>query len=113
MGKKRAAQNRSYKKLRLEYLAANPICEVWLKEHGFEKRAPRVYGCPGKALLYTAEHLIEGFNAPRATQIHHKAKRRGAMLCDVRYFLAVCERNHRRIEENLSWAREQGFSLNF
>lgn len=35
------------------------------------------------------------------------------MLLDENFWLAVCRKNHERIESNKNWAREQGFLLNF
>lgn len=35
------------------------------------------------------------------------------MLLDENFWLAVCRANHERIENNKTWAREQGFLLNF
>lgn len=46
-----------------------------------------------------------------ATQIHHKKGRIGSLLCDVRYWLAVSDEGHKKIELNPIWAKEQGYSL--
>jgi hypothetical protein len=61
---------------------------------------------------FTATELLD-LDAPRATEIHHMNKRRGKMLLDESFWLAVCRKNHERIEQNKKWAREQGFLLNF
>lgn len=106
--KKRAAEERLYRKLAMEYLIANPICQVWLKENGWTRQTGMALG---RANGETA-HLLT-IAGPRSTELHHRAKRRGKLLCDTRYFLAVCSANHAKIEQNLGWARKEGFSLNF
>jgi hypothetical protein len=45
-----------------------------------------------------------------ATEIHHK-KGRGKYLLIVKYFLAVCWRCHKEIEENPIWAKENNYSV--
>ena len=47
----------------------------------------------------------------RATQIHHRKGRLGALLVDERFWLAVCYPCHGILEANPAWAREQGYSL--
>jgi len=116
VSKKRAAQNRIYGKKRAAFFEAHPICQVWLKEEGWTEHknnsATKKYLdeirkiCPIVALS-----ICE--NAPLATEIHHVNKRRGEMLNDERFWLAVCSANHRRIEDNKSWARERGFLKDF
>jgi len=61
---------------------------------------------------FTLTELL-GYDAPRATEIHHMNKRRGKMLLDESFWLAVCRDNHERIELNKAWAREHGFLLTF
>lgn len=57
------------------------------------------------------------------TDIHHKMGRVGfadswarinnvTLLLDTRFWLAVSRDGHRQIEENPSWAKEMGYSLN-
>ena len=113
--KKRAKENRQYNARVKVWLTEHPVCEVWCKENGFKWVAPGIYHSlvdgkqyPGVGLIYAFEWL-----APRATQCHHRNKRRKSMLLDERYWLAVCDENHKRIEENKSWARANGFLLNF
>ncbi len=66
-------------------------------------------------MQFTAIDLIYRIDiqAPSATEIHHQAKRRGKMLNDERYWLAVCRKNHERIEADKAWARREGYLLNF
>lgn len=42
-----------------------------------------------------------------ATQIHHMRGRTGGLLCDTRYWLAVCQDCHRYIEDHKKWARQK------
>ena len=46
-----------------------------------------------------------------ATEIHHKRGRVGDLLTDVGHFLAVDSRCHQSIENNPTWAKERGYSL--
>lgn len=46
-----------------------------------------------------------------ADQIHHKKGRIGSLLTDSDFFLAVCAECHKKIEENVTWAKENGYSL--
>lgn len=47
----------------------------------------------------------------RADQIHHKKGRQGDRLTDERFFLAVCQACHSKIEINRKWAMQEGYSL--
>jgi hypothetical protein len=46
-----------------------------------------------------------------ATEVHHKKGRIGKLLTDVRFFLGVSRKGHKKIEENPEWAKEMGYSL--
>lgn len=46
-----------------------------------------------------------------ATQVHHKKGRIGKLLTDIRFFLAVSDEGHDKIERNPEWARDMGYSL--
>lgn len=46
-----------------------------------------------------------------ATQVHHKKGRIGKLLCDIRFFLAVSDTGHKKIEANPEWAYSMGYSL--
>lgn len=111
---KRQAQLRRYYVIRKVYLDDNPICEVWLRENGWQKIGHHVYEKQDKARLLTrdAAGLIV-IGAPEATEVHHTNKRRGTMLLEQSHWLAVCRTNHDRIENNKGWARTAGFLLNF
>ena len=45
-----------------------------------------------------------------AYEVHHKAGKIGKLLCDTRYFLAVCRECHTHIELNPEWAKKNGYS---
>ena len=47
----------------------------------------------------------------RSSQIHHKKGRLGDLLIDTRFFMAVSNFCHRRIEDNPSLAYARGWSL--
>ncbi len=98
--KKRAKQNREYRAKVKAFLAIHPVCQVWMKENSVTETTQTVFAL-----------ILAG--APEATQVHHMNKRRGAMLLDERYWLAVSDESHERIEQNKSWARANGFLLNF
>lgn len=107
---KRARQLREYSARRTYYLREHPICEVWLKENGW-RQTDEIFSKGPICASYNG--LITIWSAPTATEIHHTNKRRGAMLNDERYWLAVCRENHERIENDKAWARANGFLLNF
>ncbi len=126
--KKRAKQLREYSKEIEVFLFLNPICGVWLKENGWAKgAAPREYKREHSLFPRTkAVPELSHWNWSSATadallyvgalpseEVHHIAKRRGAMLNEQKYWLAVSKKNHERIEQNKSWARANGFLLNF
>lgn len=48
-----------------------------------------------------------------ATEIHHVKSRRGNLLFDTKYFMAVDRPCHTRIHENVQWAKTQGFLVPF
>lgn len=115
---KRARQLREYSARRIYFLRENPICQVWLRENGWALIRPGIYTRMVRPFTFvqkTATDLLDDphFNAPLATEVHHVAKRRGAMLNDERHWLAVCRHNHERIEQNKSWARANGYLTNF
>ena len=82
VSKKRQTERREYKKLRDAYLAEHPDCEMKLK------------GC-----------------TVQATEGHHMKGCRGAMLLDVRYFMAACRSCHDWVTEHSAEAIKMGLSL--
>lgn len=101
-----------YRLKRAAFLHDRPICGVWLKENGIEWVEPRLYRGIHSGHVWDVESL-RGRGAPAATEVHHMGKRRGAALNDESKWLAVCRKNHERIEGNLAWARANGFAENF
>ena len=79
---------------------------MWLAEHGVEEAVALRLG--GRVPLAGA--LV---SVPLATEIHHRNKRRGADLIDPQHWLAVSAAAHRRIEDHKTWARAQGYLLDF
>ncbi len=114
VSKTRAAELRVYSTRRKIFLAEHPVCEVWCAENGFAWRRPGWYARPvAGSVEVNADVLFNNYAAPRATQVHHKNKRRRAMLLDEKFWLPVSPHNHERIENNKAWARRHGFLLNF
>lgn len=107
MSSKRRKQMAEYSVLRRKFLADNPVCEVFLKEGGWQKvgygQWTTIGGTPADLQL-----LLEG-GCPAATQVHHKRKRHGSRLNETEHWLAVSALAHERIENNKAWARERGY----
>lgn len=103
VSKKRAKENREYSKLRKEWLELHPYCQATIKLYGLDEEEVIRWG--GLVLATLNRHEIV---VPRATEIHHVGRRRGAMLCDVSKFMAVCRDMHLRIHAEPSWAKENG-----
>ena len=76
---KRAKRLAEYSKVRKVFLASNPACSAKLK------------GCRGKS-----------------SEVHHKRGRIGRLLCDTRFFVAICRRCHDWIGDNGAEARKLG-----
>lgn len=105
VSKKRAMDMRQYSNLRQEFLAAHPICQVWLKENGYsDDDGSGIYSDPEGYQIWACE-------CPQdycSTEIHHREKR-GKNYLNTATWMAVCRENHERIEQNKSWARKMGF----
>jgi hypothetical protein len=71
-------------KIRKEYLEQFPYCEV-CRKHELAIR----FAC----------------------DIHHKMGTLGELYFDVKYFLAVCRTHHSFLHANVTWAKENGFTL--
>lgn len=80
---KRRIQNAVYVRVKKAYLEAHPICEACL-------------------------HL-EVENPSKSEDLHHVYGRISALLCDSRFFLAVCRHHHDWIHANPNLARYLGF----
>lgn len=77
---KREREQRIYAKLRKEFLANNPICQVR-------------YCCYGDP----------------ASDCHHAAGRIGSLYLDMEYFVAACRKCHNHIHAFPGWARFHGW----
>jgi len=80
---KRSKEERLYTAKRLLFLAEKPMCEA----------------------------CISGVCTRRATEVHHKKGRIGELLLNILFWLAVCHECHEYIENNRTFAIEQGFSI--
>ncbi len=65
------------------------------------------------AQLYLAQHqqceVSRTCYDAQATAVHHRKGRAGLLLCDVRYFTAVCWWCHRWIHDHPAEARKMGW----
>lgn len=48
----------------------------------------------------------------RATTVHHAKGRRGKMLLNTKYWVALSMEGHDYVEKHPSWAKENGYSVN-
>lgn len=46
-----------------------------------------------------------------ATDVHHRKYRRGNLLFDTRWFMALCRTDHQAIHDNIKWAKRMGYIL--
>lgn len=88
-----------------------------------DKRGQEIHAYKVTREHYLNEHVrceVKGCNQ-KATEIHHMKGRQGyadkqaiadqvTLLCDARFFLAVCRDCHHKIERNPRWAKDQGYS---
>ena len=89
---KRKKQLSEYRKVREQFLHDNKQCEA--------------------GLVFMAEGIETGCTKT-ATEIHHKSKRRGALLCHTSSFIPVCHTCHMYLEGNKKLARKLGLLDNF
>jgi hypothetical protein len=61
--------------------------------------------------IFLAENPVCPVTGGKATQVHHKKGRIGKLLMDKRFWLAVSDEGHRKIELNPEWAKEMGYSI--
>lgn len=88
----RAAQERQYRAEVVEWFKEpdNRVCAVWLLSVSFRETVPL---------------RLKGY---AATQCHHTRGRRGALLLDKRFWVAVSDAGHRWIHSNPQEARSLG-----
>ena len=75
------------------------------------KQGLRNYGIERKKYLEMFSTCEVNGCLHEATTIHHKEGRGGSLLTDTNNFLACCMPCHSRIEQNPTWAKENGYSL--
>ena len=112
VSKNRAKEMRTYSKLRKEFLAQYPICQVWLRENGWQQiESSDLYvWVNGTEFIHrNFWAMLDYSGAPRSCDVHHVAGRSGSNYLDTATWLAVSRGAHRRIHENPSWARKMGF----
>ena len=96
----RQEERTRYAHQRLAYLEAHPFCQLTIARLGLEER-----------LVVALGGISSGWIVPRATEIHHRNKGRGARLLDERWWMAVSASSHEGLEANKGWARECGYLL--
>lgn len=112
MSTKKALELKEYTRLRAEFMAARPVCEVWLKENGWDTLVdgdgnPTGEYFNGSNLIVPAEHLL-AIGAPRSEECHHR-EGRGKNYLNVSTWLAVSAEAHRRIHNRPGQARAAGW----
>lgn len=84
VSKKRAVQNREYARLRREFLAEHPFCQIM--------------------------HVLS-LKFIESTEIHHKKGREGTMLNDTEFWMAVSRRGHEIIHNSPEFSYKMGWLL--
>ncbi len=109
---KRRKLMHEYGKLRKQFLADHPYCQVWLLENGLTEED--IYGlgylCSSKGRVFQ-DNDGNFHNVPYSIEIHHR-KGRGKYLLDTSTWCAVSREMHDRIHQNPKWAYEKGYLLN-
>lgn len=97
---KRVKQLAEYRKLRKEFLAKNPYCQIWMKQAGVRRADIDEDGC-----------ILDGgyMFVPLSEEVHHVRGRIGAMLNNTRHWLAVSRKAHRWVHDSPREARILGF----
>lgn len=111
VSKRREKEGAEYAKLRKQFLAQHPYCQLWLAEHEWtEEEAVEMNGEyeDHRFDMQTGGFLTKWRKIPLSTDIHHKAKR-GKNYLNTDTWMAVCRTAHQRIHANPSWAREKGY----
>ena len=103
MSSKRQRESREYMRLRAEFLAAHPFCQVTMLLLGLSEAEVIDW----KGLHRTALGNFD--QVPASQDIHHRHGRTGTNYLDTKTWLSVCRHQHERIHNNPSWARSHGF----
>lgn len=86
------------------------------------KELNKIYLQLRKAFLNKPENKICPVTGKPTVEVHHMKKRRGfadeaaryeniPLLLDTRYWLAVSREGHQKIENDVEWAYEMGYSI--
>lgn len=98
---KRAKQEAEYRKLSKQFLKEHPICKV-CQDNEVRNRGSFIIEQGG----------VERLSRPApSTEVHHRAKRWGELLCNTRFFLPVCRPHHDFIESHRDWAEQHRYTL--
>ncbi len=113
VSKKRRRERVDYSTGRAEHLAKHPLCQLAIALLRFDE-AEILADLESQGGV--GEWLKVGFwhkNAliPRATQIHHRNKCRGARLTDARWFASAGQEMHDWVEGHKEEARAEGYLL--
>lgn len=107
---KRKAENASYSEIRKEYLNEHPYCQITIALHGLNETEILEKGRGYREVhRYTATGGL--VVVPRANQIHHRNKGRGARLVDRRWFMSAANKGHDWVEGHKDFARDLGLLL--
>lgn len=115
VSKHRAGETKEYVKLRKQFLAQHPICQLWCEQNNWRDNGDGTYsdGCYNGPEPYSANELIETLKAPRSEEVHHRAggKNRKATYLRTDTWMAVSKEGHRYIHDNPKLAYERGWLL--
>lgn len=115
---KRQREGRIYSVQRRAFLAKFFLCQVDMRELGYDETIPPVRE---NGMIRVAHAVSRGWGSPvwcmvpeghiqRSQDVHHTA-RRGRYYLDESTWLAVARKNHDRIEQNPGWARRVGWLI--
>lgn len=84
------------------YLKAHPFCQITIAIRRLVEAEVIAQG--GRYSVAGERDRI--YYVPRATQIHHRNKCRGARLTDDRWFMSASSEGHDQVENLKDWARQ-------
>ncbi len=106
----RAKERREYRKKIEAYLLAHPFDQVKIAICGFDEQEVIAHGI-GLNRFNAQGIFFQGQLIRCSNQIHHRNKCRRARLLDERWWMATARESHDYIENHLTWARAEGYSL--
>lgn len=109
---KRAKQLREYNARRVCFLREHPVCQVWLRENGWDQADDGWFYSKKKSpTQINSVLLMHLHHAPAATEVHHRNGRTNDRLNDERFWLAVCRESHEWIHNHAREARAKGYLI--